>query len=264
MKLAITTLAALVLVWLPARQAAAQSDVDPQVAACLNASALSGMNEAGARVDLTKTRYPPEPGFGSVTYVAESDSLYTVAPDRLRYYARLDNGEPLFVRFGTELGEAGSLYMLVRTAEGDRGCGFMRFRLREPWMTIFTDGQFWMLIDRASISYEAGTFKFESMTLGGYRKPTEPEHAYGYAYQAFKCPNLMGLLIAANMTAEGEALWAGRYTGEDDEPNWSVAGADRAPAFQRFFCGNGAGASTARHFPDKESALAAWRAEHGN
>ncbi len=264
MKLGVVLFALAALAWAPGQPASAQSEAEPQVSACLNSSALSAMRSAGARVDTAKARYPTTPEIGGHAYAAETDGVYAVAPGQLRYHAKLENGEPLFTLFGTALGAPGALFMLASTeVEGD-GCGFIRFNLRDRWMTTYSVNGFWEVMDRASITYEDGTFKFEMLTFGGYRSPdADPREAYDFALMAFRCPDRLGLHLAANMTAEGEALWAGRYTDDDGQPDWRTARpADRILPLQRFFCGNGAGASTARHFPDQEAALAAWRAEH--
>lgn len=266
MKLGLVLLAAAAMVWLPAAPVLAQSDVEPQVAACLNSSALSGLRDADARVDTAKTEYPTAPAIRGQAYIPVTDALYAIPPDQLRYHARLESGEPLFALFGTALGAPGSLYMLIKTATEEDGCGFLRFNLRDRWMTTYSENGFWELIDRASVTYEAGTFEFEMIVLGGYRSPNaDPAHAYDLDYMAFRCPNRRGLHVAVNMNEAGEPLWAGRFTGDDDQPDWQESMPDdRVLPLQHYFCGNGAGALHARHFPDKESALAAWRAEHGN
>ena len=257
-------LAALALAWLPGRPASAQSEVEAEVEACLNSSALSGMRAAEAHVVVAKTHFPPAPVIGGQTYVPVTDGLYAIAPDQLRYHDRLVNGEPLFSLFGTVLGAPGSLYMMVSTENEEGGCGFLRFNLRDRWMTTYRNGEFWEVIDRASVTFEAGTFDFEMITLGAYRSPNaDPAHVYDLDYMAFRCPDRRGLHVAVNMNEVGEPLWAGRFTDDEGQPDWQESmPMDRVLPLQRYFCGNGAGAMTARHFPDKESALAAWRAEH--
>ena len=144
-------LAALALAWLPGRPASAQSEIEAEVEACLNSSALSGMRAAEAHVVVAKTHFPPAPVIGGQSYVPVTDGLYAIAPDQLRYHDRLVNGEPLFSLFGTVLGAPGSLYMMVSTENEEGGCGFLRFNLRDRWMTTYRNGEFWEVIDRASV-----------------------------------------------------------------------------------------------------------------
>lgn len=252
------------LVWLPGQAALAQSDPTPEVAACLNSSALSIMRNAGAHVDEGKTSYPSGPTIRGEPYVAVTEGLYAIPPDQLRYNAKLENGEPLFVRFGLALGAPGSLYMLASTDIEDGGCGFVRFNLRDRWMETYLNDGFQELIDLATVTYKDGVFGFKMLTFGGYRSPdADPAHVYDLDHMAFKCPDRRGLRHALDMTEDGEVLWGGDFDGDGGEPAWQESmPMDRVLPLQRYFCSNGAGSNIATAFPDVATALAAWRARY--
>lgn len=252
------------LVWLPGQAALAQSNPTPEVAACLNSSALSGMRNAGAHLDEGKTTYPLEPEIHGKPYVAVTEGLYTIPPDELRYNAQLENGEPLFVLFGLALGAPGSLYMLASTEIEDGSCGFVRFNLRDRWMETYLNNGFQELIDLASVAYRDGMFDFKMIIFGGYRSPdADPTHAYDLNHMAFKCPDRRGLRHGLHMTEDGEVLWGGDFDGDGGEPSWQDSmPMDRVLPLQRYFCSNGSGSNIATAFPDVATALTAWRARY--
>ena len=254
------------LAWLPAQVVLAQAAPSPEVAACLNDSALSGMRDAGAHVDEAKTSYPTEPTLRGEPYVAVTEGLYAIPPNQLRYSAQLENGEPLFVMFGLALGAPGSLYMLASTDIEDGGCGFVRFNLRDRWMETYLDDGFQELIDLATVTYEDGVFGFKMIIFGGYRSPdADPAHVYDLNHMAFKCPARRGLRHALDMTEDGEVLWSGDFDGDGGEPTWQDSmPMDRVLPLQRYFCSNGSGRNIATAFPDIATALTAWRAKYGD
>lgn len=258
-----TMLLLALLAWVPGLAALAQSD-GSKVAACLNNSALSGMNNADAVVNEGKTSVPTAPQIDGETYVAEMDGLYAIPPGQLRYYAKLEDGEPLFVLFGTALGAPGRMYVLVTTDVEDGGCGFIRLNLRDRWMRTYRKGEVWELIDRTSVTYENGAFEYLKMALEDEPTPSNPAHVYTLRHESFRCSGQVGLHRAVHMSEDGRGLKSYGFTGSDGEPSWGEVTGERLVPLQRFFCGNGADSRIATHFADAAAVLAAWRAENEN
>ena len=197
-------------------------------------------------------------------YVAEMDGPYAIPPGQLRYHAKLEDGEPLFVLFGTALGAPGRMYVLVTTDVEDGGCGFIRLNLRDRWMRTYRKGEVWELIDRTSVTYENGAFEYLKMALEDEPTPSNPAHVYTLRHESFRCSGQVGLHRAVHMSEDGRGLKSYGFTGSDGEPSWGEVTGERLVPLQRFFCGNGADSRIATHFADAAAVLAAWRAENEN
>ena len=253
-----------VLAWVPCHVALAQSGEAAKVAACLNSSALLGMTNADAVVNMDKTSVPTAPEIGGEAYVADMGTVYDIPSGQLRYHAKFADDEPLFVRFGTALGAPGAMYVLVSTELREGSCAFIRLNLRDRWMRTYRDGEVWELIDRASVTYENGVFGYLKMALGSALTPSDPAHVYTLRHEAFRCPGQVGLHRTVHMSGDGRGLRSFRFTGSDGVPSWGEVTQDRLVPMQRFFCGNGADSRIATHFQDASAALAAWRTENQN